>query len=287
MAAQAPFGFIGIGIMGNGMAGCLLKGGRSLVVWNRDGAKCTPLAEAFPEQVTVVATPQEVVAACPITFSMLSTLEASEAVFPAVLEAVGAGKAIVDCATLTPERMQEMGNAVEAAGGRFLEGPVSGSKVPAETGQLIFLCGGDKGLFDEVAGELELMGKASFHFGATGAGSRMKLVVNMIMGTYMAGLAEGAALADASGLDKAQLMQVLELGVMSSPLIKLKGGACVNKAYPTHFPLKHAQKDMRFALALGDQVGQTLPIAAAANENYKRARKTHADADFSAVMESF
>ena len=137
---------------------------------------------------------------------MLSTLEASEAVFPGMLEKVCAGKSIVDCATLTPERMAAMSSAVKAAGGSFLEAPVSGSKGPAEAGQLIFLTAGDAAVKEAAEADLEAMGKATFYFGeevgvsaatvglgcgcagSDGSnccweqrGSKMKLVVNMIM----------------------------------------------------------------------------------------------------------
>ena len=102
------------------------------------------LADAYPSLVTVVASAGEVIDACAVTYSMLSTLEASEAVFPSILKSIKQGKSLVDCATLTPERMQTMASAVEIAQGRFLEAPVSSSKAPAAQGALIFLCGGDK-----------------------------------------------------------------------------------------------------------------------------------------------
>mmetsp|Transcript_10777 Transcript_10777/g.21488 ORF Transcript_10777/g.21488 Transcript_10777/m.21488 type:complete len:295 (-) Transcript_10777:265-1149(-) len=281
-------GFIGLGIMGEGMAVQLLKGGKNLTVWNRSPGKCESLSASYPGQVTIASSPPEVVASCSTTFSMLSTLEASEAVFPSVLEAVTAGKAIVDCATLTPERMKAMGSAVEAKGGTFLEAPVSGSKGPAATGQLIFLCGGNQALYEEVGAELDMMGKAKFLFGATGAGTKMKLVVNMTMGTMMAALGEGAALCEAADLDKAQLLEVLDLGVMSNMLFKLKGPAVLSRDHSkTQFPLKHAQKDMRFALGLGDDLALPLPLAAAANEQMKAARMLgHDDDDFSATYEA-
>jgi hypothetical protein len=186
--AQQPTGFIGIGIMGEGMAGCLLKAGKTLVVWNRDASKAQKLSKAYPGLVTVVSSAGEVIDACAVTYSMLSTLEASEAVFPSILKSIKQGKSLVDCATLTPERMQTMASAVEIAQGRFLEAPVSGSKAPAAQGALIFLCGGDKSLYDECKNDLAIMGKADFYYGSTGAGSKMKLVVNMVMGNMMSDL---------------------------------------------------------------------------------------------------
>lgn len=285
---MAPFGFVGIGIMGEGMATCLLNDGRSLVVWNRDASKSEKLKRAFPRLVTVAATAATVVETCAVTFSMLSTLEASQAVFPALVGAVREGKSIVDCATLTPERMRDMRGAVTLAGGRFLEAPVSGSKAPAAQGALIFLCGGDAALYAEVKPELAVMGKADFLFGDVGAGTKMKLVVNMVMGDMMVALSEGLSLCGASGLPgdaEAGLLKVLDLGIMSNGMFRLKGPKMLAGDHAPNFPLKHAQKDMRFALNLGDQVGQALPVSAAANAAFLAARAESGDDDFSAVYE--
>lgn len=285
---MAPFGFVGIGIMGEGMATCLLNDGRSLVVWNRDASKSEKLKRAFPRLVTVAATAATVVETCAVTFSMLSTLEASQAVFPALVGAVREGKSIVDCATLTPERMRDMRGAVTLAGGRFLEAPVSGSKAPAAQGALIFLCGGDAALYAEVKPELAVMGKADFLFGDVGAGTKMKLVVNMVMGDMMVALSEGLSLCGAAGLPgdaEAGLLKVLDLGIMSNGMFRLKGPKMLAGDHAPNFPLKHAQKDMRFALNLGDQVGQALPVSAAANAAFLAARAKNGDDDFSAVYE--
>lgn len=281
-------GFIGIGIMGEGMAGCLLKAGKKLVVWNRDASKSTNLAKAYPSLVTVAAAPADVIDQCAVTYSMLSTLEASEAVFPSIIASMGPGKSLVDCATLTPERMQTMAQAVEIAQGRFLEAPVSGSKAPAAQGALIFLCGGDKSLYNECKNDLSIMGKADFYYGPIGAGSKMKLVVNMVMGNMMCALGEGLALCQASDLPadaEGGLLKVLDLGIMSNGLFKLKGPKMLRGDHTPNFPLKHAQKDMRFALQLGDQVDTPLPLAAAANAAYIAQRADHGDDDFSAVFE--
>lgn len=285
---MAPFGFVGIGIMGEGMATCLLNDGRSLVVWNRDASKSEKLKQAFPRLVTVAATAATVVETCAVTFSMLSTLEASQAVFPALVGAVKEGKSIVDCATLTPERMRDMRGAVTLAGGRFLEAPVSGSKAPAAQGALIFLCGGDAALYAEVKPELAVMGKADFLFGDVGAGTKMKLVVNMVMGDMMVALSEGLSLCGAAGLPgdaEAGLLKVLDLGIMSNGMFRLKGPKMLAGDHAPNFPLKHAQKDMRFALNLGDQVGQALPVSAAANAAFLAARAKSGGDDFSAVYE--
>lgn len=224
-----------------------------------------------------------------------------------------------------------------AKGGRFLEAPVSGSKGPAANGQLIFLAGGDKALYDTVAPELDAMGKKSFHFGEVGAGTKMKLVVNMVMGTMMCAFGEGLHLCTEQGLDASQLLevrplpaapgpgarpngrragpaassspqrcprlswpsiapgvspaqpvaaQVLELGAIANPMFKLKGPKMLQGDHAPNFPLQHAHKDMRLAVAAGEAVGLGMPVSAAAESAMKRARdEGHGELDFSAVYE--
>jgi len=289
---SSSIGFIGLGIMGKGMVKNLINKltEATFVVYNRSIEASEELKSLYPERVVVASSAKEVVERCETTYCMLSTLDASKALFDGedgVVAGVSAGKVIVDCATLTPERMIDEGERITAAGGLFLEAPVSGSKVPAETGQLIFLCGGDQALFDRVRPALDCMGKAAFLFGPVGQGSRMKLVVNMVMGVMMGALGEGVALCEAADLPADQLLQVLDLGAMACPLFKGKGGAVLSRQYPTNFPLKHAQKDLGFVLALGQAVGRGLPIAEATNGVYLAAMEAEGagDLDFAAVAE--
>jgi len=183
---SGPIGFVGLGIMGKGMLKNLAtKLEPNLVIWNRSAAVCEEMAAAFPGKIEIAASAAEVVQRCELTYSMLSTIEASEAVFDkegdGVIAGVSEGKVIVDCATLSPERMEKIAADIAAKGGKFLEAPVSGSKVPADTGTLIFLCGGDEAVYQQALPGFKVMGKADFLFGPVGSGSKMKLVVNMVM----------------------------------------------------------------------------------------------------------
>jgi 3-hydroxyisobutyrate dehydrogenase-like beta-hydroxyacid dehydrogenase len=126
-----------------------------------------------------------------------------------ILAGVSPGKIVIDCATWTPHRMVDIERQVAARGGKFLEAPVSGSKGPAEAGSLIFLCAGDKTVFEGAKRELDAMGKSSFYFGPVGKGTEMKLVVNMVMGATMAAFAEGLALSQALDLPCDRLLEVL------------------------------------------------------------------------------
>lgn len=142
-------------------------------------------------------------------------------------------------------------------------------------------------MYNDAVPAFDVMGKKSFFLGDVGQGARMKLVVNMIMGSMLGALCEGLALADAGGLDQETLLEVLSIGALSSPLLKGKVPAMIKRDYPTSFPLKHQQKDIRLAIALGDMVSQPLPIAAATNETFKSAMAMdHGDDDFSAVYEA-
>eukprot|EP00636_Phaeomonas_parva_P001633 CAMPEP_0118872570 /NCGR_PEP_ID=MMETSP1163-20130328/14680_1 /TAXON_ID=124430 /ORGANISM="Phaeomonas parva, Strain CCMP2877" /LENGTH=304 /DNA_ID=CAMNT_0006807771 /DNA_START=170 /DNA_END=1084 /DNA_ORIENTATION=+ len=288
-------GFVGIGIMGAGMARNLLEGGYDLVVWNRSPGRVEQLAADYPGRVTVAGSAREVCESADVTFSMLSTPEAAAAVFDGpdgVLAGLGRGKTLVDCATLEEADMQRMALAAEGAGATFVEAPVSGSKGPAETGTLVFLAGGDEAAYEAIAPELDLMGKAKYYLGGVGKGTRMKLVVNMVMGSMMASLGEGLALAERAGLDPKEVVSVLGQGAMANPMFALKGPKVARPAgerdHAPNFPLKHAQKDVRFALNLAAKEGVELPVAAAANALMMEAMEEYGlgDEDFSAVVES-
>lgn len=124
---SSSIGFIGLGIMGEGMAARLLSQGvagsseQPLVVWNRTASKCKALQEKFQDKVVIIKeTPKEVVEACGVTYSILSTPEVSKIVFEGetgVLAGVSQGKSIVDCATLAEADMQRMDAAVKGKGG--------------------------------------------------------------------------------------------------------------------------------------------------------------------------
>ena len=197
---------------------------------------------------------------------------------------LGAGRGYVDMSTVDAGTSRTIAAAAAAAGGRFLEAPVSGTKGPAEQATLIILAAGDRPLYDEAVPALEAMGKLHLFLGETGQAARLKLVVNMVMGGMMTAFSEGLALADRAGLADADLLQVLAAGALANPMFAVKGPLMVAGRDEPAFPLKHAQKDLRLALQLGDELGQPLATAAAANEVFKQARRAGlADRDFSAV----
>ncbi|MBA0590152.1 hypothetical protein Gorai_018869 [Gossypium raimondii] len=280
-------GFLGLGIMGKAMSMNLLKNGFKVTVWNRTLSKCD---EVVVHGASVGETPAEVVKKCNITIAILSDPAAALSVVfdkDGVLDQICSGKGYIDMSTVDPETSWKISEAIALKGGHFLEAPVSGSKQPAETGQLVILAAGDKALYEEAVPAFDVLGKKSFFLGPVGNGAKMKLVVNMIMGSVMNAFSEGLTLAERSGLNPHSLLDVLDLGGIANPMFRGKGPEMVKDNYSPAFPLKHQQKDMRLALALGDQNAVSMPVAAAANEAFKKARSMGlGDLDFSAVYET-
>ncbi|KAK1297918.1 hypothetical protein QJS10_CPB14g01415 [Acorus calamus] len=280
-------GFLGLGIMGLPMAQNLIKAGCDVTVWNRTKSKCDHLISMGAKYEP---SPQEVASACTVTFAMLadpdSALDVACGKYGAV-HGMTKGKGYVDVSTVDDSTSKLISQRIKSTGASFLEAPVSGSKKPAEDGQLIFLTAGDATLHEMVSPLLDIMGKSRFYLGEVGNGASMKLVVNMIMGSMMASFSEGLLLSEKVGLDPNVLVEVVSQGAISAPMFSMKGPSMVQSKYPPAFPLKHQQKDMRLALGLAESVSQPTPIAAAANELYKAA-KSHglSDQDFSAVLEA-
>lgn len=289
--------------MGEGMVNCLLKDAVAgtpetpLLIWNRTSAKCDNLKASHPDKtIEIQSSAKDVVSNCDIVFSMLSTPEASAAVFndatAGTLAGVSSNSVIIDCATLAESDMKRMSDQVTAKGGKFLEAPVSGSKGPAHGGQLIFLCAGSKDVFDNtvVQAALNAMGKASHFFGEeVGRATRAKLVVNSLMGTMMAAFGESMALAESLDLDATKMLEVISQGAIATPMFALKGPKMLKKDHAPNFPLCHAHKDMKLAVDAAKSVGVEYSVTQVAEETFRKAREDEelkvANEDFSAVFE--
>ncbi|XP_037568758.1 putative oxidoreductase GLYR1 homolog isoform X2 [Dermacentor silvarum] len=278
------FGFLGLGNMGQGMVKNLLNSGHHITVWNRTPSKCRDFVKAGAYKGL---TPADVVAASDITFCCVSNSHAAkEMVFGncGVLQEIKDNKGYVEMTSIDPDTSQDISEAIMLRGGRYLEAPVSGSKKPAEDGTLIILAAGDRSLFNDCATCFEAIGRHAFYLGEVGNGSKMSLILNMLLGTTLAGLAEAMALCDRAELSQKDLLEILELGDLNSAIISQKGQAIIEGTFATNMPLQHLQKDLRLAIGIGDHLEQPLPVTAAANEVFKHAKKHgYAEHDASAV----
>ncbi|KAG8302468.1 putative oxidoreductase glyr1 [Homalodisca vitripennis] len=232
-------------------------------------------------------TPSDVIQMADITFSCVSDPQAAkDMVFGncGVLPEAGPNKGYVEMTGIDAETSQDIAEAVTGKGGRYLEAQVQGSKTQAEEGTLVILAAGDRSLFDDCQSCFEAMGKNSFYLGEVGNASKMNLVLQLMAGVTMAGLAEGMALADRAGLQQKDVLEVMELTSLACPTILEKGKAIIDANFPTHLPLQHLQKDLKLSLSLGDQLEQPLPLTASANEVFKHAKRLgYGEHDASAV----
>jgi 3-hydroxyisobutyrate dehydrogenase-like beta-hydroxyacid dehydrogenase len=204
-----------------------------------------------------------------------------------VLEGINPGHGYIDMSTVDEKTSRRSCEAIHAVGGRFLEAPVSGTRQPAIDGTLIILAAGDEELYREVGPLFEVLGKMNLFLGETGNAARMKLAVNAVMGGMMASFCEGLALAEEGGLSASDLLSVLDAGALSNPMFRVKGAQIQEGDFRPAFPLKHMQKDLRLAMALGHILGQEMPAVAAANGAFAKAVKTgDGDWDFCAVYRS-
>ncbi len=278
-------GFAGLGIMGSAMATNLLKAGFNITVWNRSTNKCAPLASMG---AAVADSPRALAERCDIVIAMMANPQAVQLVrdgTDGIIAGLTKGKGYVDMSTVDAETSIESARLAHDKGALFLEAPVGGSRKPAEEATLTIMAAGDRELYESSLPVMEKLGKKIIFLGETGQAARMKLANNLVMCGALTALCEGLALASASGLDTAQLLEVLDSGAVSNPMYRLKGPQiAANKEFPAAFPLKHMQKDLRLALQLAEQSGQSLFATATINELYKSAlAEGLGDSDFAAV----
>ncbi|MGW6731386.1 NAD(P)-dependent oxidoreductase [Streptomyces sp. NPDC055013] len=216
-------GFIGLGVMGQPMALNLARAGTPLVVWNRSRDRSEPLRAAGAH---IADTPAEVFARAETVILMLADEAAVDTVlgrgtpdFAAHL----AGRTVVHMGTTAPEYSAALQDAVRAVGGRYVEAPVSGSRVPAEQGDLVAMLAGDDDAVTAVRPILAPMCRETFDCGGVPGALLMKFSVNLFLITLVTGLTEAFHFADRHGLDQRLLRDVLDAGPMASAVSRVKG----------------------------------------------------------------
>ena len=215
-------GFIGLGLMGEPMARNLLRAGTSLVVWNRTRSKCELLGNAG---AVVAENAAEVFARCEIVILMLldgtvldGVLERHSSAF---IERIP-GHTLINMGTMTPAYSKALAGEVRGAGGRYVEVPVSGSRKPAEAGQLVAMLAGEPDDLARVRPLLLPMCREVIACGVVPSALHMKLAVNLFMINLVTGLAEAMHFAEAHGLDLGRFVQVLDSSPMASDVSRIK-----------------------------------------------------------------
>jgi 3-hydroxyisobutyrate dehydrogenase len=280
--------FLGLGIMGSGMARRLLAGGFPLAVFNRNPEKSKPFAA---EGARVANSPREAAAEAGVIISMVADDHAARALWlgeNGALAAVKPGAVCIECSTVTVGWIRELAAAADQRGCEFLDAPVTGSKTHAAAGELSFLVGGGSATLEKARPVLAAMSKAIIHLGPVGSGALLKLINNFVCGVQVASLAEAMAMIERSGLDRAKALAVLTNGAPGSPLVKTVAGRMTAPEDTPNFLLRLMAKDLHYAIQEGGKLSVELITATAALEDFQRAIATgHGEQDIAAVVEPF
>lgn len=257
-------GLIGLGIMGKPMAHNLVAAGYEVVIHNRSRAAVDLLLAESPSFVAASA-PAEVTGQVDTVITMLPDSPDVRTVVlgeDGVLSAIREGHLLIDMSTIAPQTSIEVGQAVEAKGGRALDAPVSGGEKGAISASLSIMVGGRE---DDVARAMpifEALGKTIVHVGGSGAGQVVKACNQVAVALNYAAVSEALTLGAKLGVDPAKIVQVLGGGLAASRVLELKGASMVAGEFTPGFRVDLHRKDLAIALASAREAGSPVPVTA-------------------------
>jgi 3-hydroxyisobutyrate dehydrogenase len=285
--SQPHIAFLGLGLMGSGMARQLLAKGFPMTVFNRNAEKSKPFAA---DGAKVEASPKEAASGADIIISMLADDNASRSLWlgeDGALAGAREGALCIESGTVTLDWIKELSTAATERGCEVIDAPVTGSKTQANSGELNFLVGGSADALEKARPALEAMGRSVIHLGPTGSGALLKLINNFVCGTQIAALAEGLAMIESSGLDRTAALAVLTNGAPGSPLVKAVSARMTAQDYAPHFLLRLMAKDLSYAIAEGGKLTLDLSTAKTALGLFQQGIASgHGEQDIAAVIES-
>jgi 3-hydroxyisobutyrate dehydrogenase len=275
-------GFLGTGVMGQPMALNLARAGTELIVWNRSAEKCEPLRELG---AVVASSPDEVFRAARVVIVMLAHEQAIEEVLRGDLSRV-AGRIVVNMGTVSAGFSSALEREIVSAGGQYVEAPVSGSRKPAESGQLIGMLAGEPSAVEEVRPLLRAMCAETFICGAVPRALLMKLSVNLFLITMVTGLAESAHVAQRYGLDLATFAQILNAGPMASSVSKMKLAKLVTRDFSVQASIRDVSMNASLVANAAHQIGAASPLIDVCTELFAAAANSGRGAiDMAGVIE--
>lgn len=278
-------GFVGIGVMGQPMALNLARAGTELVVWNRTPDRCAPLRDAGAQ---VAESVEDVYRQARIVILMMATDAALDAVLgrgtPAFATRV-ADRTIVHMGTVSPEYSRTLEADIRAVGGRYVEAPVSGSRKPAEAGQLVAMLAGEPAAVDAVRPLLKPMCHETVVCGPVPTGLLMKLSVNTFLIPMVTALAEASHLARRYGLDMKQFQAVLDAGPMASNVSRVKVGKLVSEDFEVQASIVDVLKNNLLAAEAARNANLASPLLGVCLNLYtETVRLGHGNEDMAAVV---
>jgi 3-hydroxyisobutyrate dehydrogenase len=248
-------GFIGLGIMGQGMSRNLLQSGFAVNVWNRTPSRMDPLIEAG---ASGCVNPAEVAAKSDIIITCVSDTPDVEAVIlgeNGVIFGVRSGSLVIDMSTISPHATRTIAATLAEKGVSMLDAPISGGSEGAANGTLSIMIGGDAAQVERAMPALQAMGRTITHVGETGAGQTVKLVNQILVVVTMLGVGEALLFAQAGGLDLNKTLDAVKAGAAGSWMLSNRGPQVIERDWRPGFTIDLQQKDLRLVLEAADQMG--------------------------------
>jgi len=269
--ASLKIGIVGLGRMGANMARRLKDCGFTISrVMDINESLARSIAEELGSKAT--SSCAELTQNSDVIITVVSDDQAMHAIYHREGDSLwdgGKGKLFLNAATISPSVHIQLAEEAHEVGAKILEIPMASSIPQAREGTLFLMCAGDKAVFEEAESVLKALSKNVTYTGKSGTASQLKALVNMVMNINTAGLAEGLGLANALGLDLDMVRSVFSQTGAGSRVLETDGADMQNHEYETYFSAAHAAKDSNIALALGNECGLRLPLAAATAKQYE------------------
>ena len=271
--------FLGIGLMGKPMARNLLKQGYAVIAWSRTGSK----AEALKEYGASIAHSFEDIASADIVITMLEAGPQVESVISAALPNIKKGALVIDMSSTRQSEAESLNQKLKEHNIDFLDAPVSGGVLGAESATLAIMVGGEQKDFEKAHAVLNAMGRAT-HVGKAGCGQLAKLCNQLIVGGTLNIVAEALILAQAGGANPSAVREAIRGGFAESRILEVHGQRMLDRNFMPGGQVKSQYKDMENILVAAAEAGITLPLAQQITDHYQNQVKHTPLADQSAIL---
>lgn len=273
--------FLGLGIMGRPMAANLVKAGHEVTVWNRTPGKVVEGAQS-------ASSPAEAARGAEVVWMCVSDTKAVEDVLfgpQGVQDSLAQGMTVVDSSTISPSATRNFAERVRTRGAQYVDAPVTGSKVGAENGTLIFIVGGEEAAIEHLKPLFAAMGKQFFRMGETSKGQAAKLVMNLQIALIYEGFSEALTLATKLGVPAETLLPLVQASMVRSGVVDYKAPFVMKRDFSPNFPLRLMHKDLRLALEAAKEARVKLPGLETVEEIYEMATEDgHENLDYAATL---
>ncbi len=275
--------FLGLGIMGRSMAANLVKAGHEVAVWNRSAGQ-----DKDVEGARRAVSPSDAANGVEVIWMCVSDTRAVESVLfgeGGAESSLASGMIIADSSTISPSATQRFAERVKARGVDYVDAPMTGSKIAAAGGSLIFMVGGDEAVIARLQPLFDAMGKQVFRMGETGKGQATKLVMNLQIALIYEGFAEALTLATKLGVDVEKLIPLVQASMVRSGVVDYKSPFILKRDFSANFPLRLMLKDIHLALEAAREKRVRLPGLEAVEEVYDvAAEEGYRDLDYAATL---